>query len=202
MTAEQALQQLIEGNRRFASAKSAHPHQVPEWRKSLTEGQFPFAVVVGCSDSRVPVEIIFDQGLGDLFVVRVAGNILGESELGSILYAVLHTGAPLVFILGHECCGAVTAAFVSPEDREKEPKEIRRVLEQVDPAIKDIDPNLAESDRVHLGVEANVRRIVGLLKNNATMAAKIKENKVSVVGGIYALDTGVVRLICACTGWR
>ena len=116
MDAKQAFRQLVEGNERFAAGKPEHPHEVRSWRDRLKEGQKPFATIIACSDSRVPPELVFDQGFGDLFMIRVAGNILSPGVVGSIEYAADHLGTPLLVVLGHEGCGAVTAALASPEE--------------------------------------------------------------------------------------
>jgi len=195
MTGDEALEMLIDGNKRFVDGKSQHPHENVEWRKTLMDGQHPFAVVVSCSDSRVPVEILFDQGFGDLFVIRVAGNIVSRNELGSILYAVEHTDVSLIYILGHENCGAITAAFASAEEREKESGEVQNLLSIIDPGIKDIDHTLNLNDKVHLGVEANVGYMKKLLEQNTTIAECLEKNKIKIAAGIYELDTGVVRLL-------
>jgi carbonic anhydrase len=195
MTGQEALAELVNGNQRFVNCESKHPHENPEWRQSLLSGQHPFAVIIGCSDSRVPVEIIFDQGLGDLFVIRVAGNVVNEDELGSVLYAVEHAGAPLVFVLGHECCGAITAAFATQKDRENEPAEIQRLLSCIDPAIKNIDPDLEFDEKVHQGAVENVKRMLNVLKKNSLMAKRIQEGALLIAGGVYELDSGAVRLL-------
>jgi carbonic anhydrase len=195
MTGQQALAKLLDGNQRFINFESKHPHENPEWRKTLLAGQHPFAVIIGCSDSRVPVEIIFDQGLGDLFVIRVAGNVVNEDELGSVLYAVEHAGAPLVFVLGHEDCGAITAAFATQMDREKEPAEIQRLLSCIDPAIKNIHPDLPLADKVHQGAVENVKRMIGVLKKNPLMAKRIDDGSLLIAGGVYELDSSAIRLL-------
>ena len=112
---EGALKRLIDGNNRYVSSKMAHPNQTENRRKEVIKGQKPFAVIVGCSDSRIPPEIIFDQGIGDLFVIRVAGNIVDDVALGSVEYAVDHLGTKLVIVLGHGNCGAVTATVQGGE---------------------------------------------------------------------------------------
>src|SRR3990170_7095870 len=111
LNADVALQELIAGNQRYAAGKLTHPHQTTRHRQELIQRQEPFAIIVGCSDSRVPPEIIFDQGLGDLFIVRVAGQVVGPVELDSIEYSVKYLGSTLIFVLGHESCGAVTAVI-------------------------------------------------------------------------------------------
>ncbi len=195
MTVEDALQKLLDGNARFVAGESLHPHENPEWRKTLLAGQHPFAVVIGCSDSRVPVEIIFDQGFGDLFVIRVAGNIVNEDELGSVLYAVEHAGVPLVFVLGHEDCGAVTAAFSTQNDRKKEPDEIQRLLSFIDPAIAAVNENLPLAEKVHQGVIANVKLIIEMLRQNDTMKKHVQDGRLLITGGVYELDSGAVQLL-------
>ena len=115
ITGEQALQKLMEGNARYASGNTSHPDQSMERRYELVAGQHPFAVIVGCSDSRIAPELIFDQGLGDIFVIRAAGQVLDDVAIGSIEYAVEHLGVPLVVVLGHDSCGAVTATLEGGE---------------------------------------------------------------------------------------
>ena len=115
--AAQALEWLKEGNLRFASSRPRHAHEAASWRKHLKSGQQPFATILGCADSRVPPELVFDQGFGELFVIRVAGNIVSTDVLGSLQYAVRHLHTPLVVVMGHESCGAVTAAVDALEGR-------------------------------------------------------------------------------------
>src|SRR5262249_17010632 len=129
ITAAEAIERLKAGNQRFVSGKITHPHSGAKPRAELTTGQHPFAVIRGCSTSRVPAELVFDQGFGDLFVVRVAGNVAGEDETGSVEYAVNHLQAPLVLVLGHEQCGAVTAALGSEAERKQEADDIQKLLD-------------------------------------------------------------------------
>jgi carbonic anhydrase len=132
LTGDQALQELMNGNKRYVAAELAHPNQTAARRAEVAKGQDPFAIIVGCSDSRVPPEIIFDQGLGDLFVTRVAGNIVDDVVLGSIEYAAEHLGVPLIVVLGHKRCGAVEAAAKGGDA----PVHIRSLVEAIKPAIK------------------------------------------------------------------
>src|SRR5262245_58593416 len=113
MSGDQALQQLLEGHRRYVTGNPLHPHQTAVHRAAIAQHQHPIAIIFGCSDSRVPVEIIFDQGLGDLFVIRLSGHVLTDAALGSIEYAVEELGVPLVMVLGHQRCGAVSAAVAA-----------------------------------------------------------------------------------------
>ena len=195
VTHTEALRRLQEGNARFAEGKTNHPHENLEWRKQLTAGQHPFATVLACSDSRVPTELVFDQGFGDLFVVRVAGNVGGADDLGSIEYAVNHLNTSLVLVMGHEGCGAVTAALGSDSSRAREAAGIQTMLAHVEPSLKDVNRSLPRAEQVHLGVEANVRRSVALLRNTHELKAKIASGALDIVGSVYALDTGRIRIL-------
>jgi carbonic anhydrase len=153
-TGGQALDWLMDGNARFAEGRPRHDFASQKRRMMLVEGQHPFGVVVGCSDSRVPPELIFDFGLGDLFVIRVAGNVVHADETASIEYAIEHLDVKLVLVLGHEGCGAVTAALGMAKG---EVHELEGLLDRIRPALIDIDPSLPAAEKVHMGVEANVR---------------------------------------------
>jgi carbonic anhydrase len=189
------MDQLIKGNQRFAAGKAKHGHQSAKYRQELAGGQHPVATVVGCSDSRVPVELVFDQGFGDLFVVRVAGNVIDTNAMGSVEYAVHHLHTPLIVVVGHEGCGAVTSALMSAEDRSQEAKAIQDLLNQIEPAVKDLDPKLAPSDRLHQGVEANVRQSVQQLQASADLMQPHEGDAPMVVGAVYDLTTGKVRFL-------
>src|SRR5581483_900013 len=136
---EAALERLKAGNARFADGKTRHAHEGADWRKQLVAVQKPFATVLGCSDSRVPVELVFDQGFGDLFVVRVAGNVLADDVVGSIAYAALHLTTPLFVVMGHAGCGAVTAALDAKLKKGKEPERIEALVKLIEPGLKDLD---------------------------------------------------------------
>jgi carbonic anhydrase len=188
----QALKWLLEGNRRFAEGRPRHDFESQRRRMMLTEGQHPFGVILGCSDSRVPPELIFDFGLGDLFVIRVAGNVVADDEAASIEYAIVHLDVRLVLVVGHEGCGAVTAALGATEG---EAKELQGLLKQIHPAVADIDPDLPDDSRVHLGVEANVRQSVRKLLEIAERESLPDDERALVVGAVYELDTGLVRVL-------
>jgi len=177
------------------AGKYQHPQLDLEKRSRFTEDQFPFATILGCSDSRIPVEIIFDQGIGDLFVIRVAGNIVGENQLGSLEFGVKNLNTPLILILGHENCGAITAALNSREDREKEWRGIQKLLTRIDPALRDIDPSLPLDQKIHVGVEANVKWSIKQLENIPEFEEEIRNGKLMIAGGVYELDTGKVRIL-------
>jgi len=193
--ASEALALLLKGNERFVAGSPRHGHENVARRKELIAEQHPFATVLGCSDSRVPTELLFDQGFGDLFVVRVAGNVVAADDLGSIEYAVNHLHTPLVLVLGHEGCGAVTAALEPEADRKKEAKEIQELLALILPALKGIDAKLSLTERVSRGVESNVRWSIQQLQNEPDLKEMIAGGHLRIVGGVYELETGRVRLL-------
>jgi carbonic anhydrase len=207
-TPDQALQRLIDGNVRFTTDKLSHPHQDAATSKALVnsnesksyplpsaEGQSPFAVVVGCSDSRVSPELVFDQGLGDLFVVRVAGNVISAEVAGSVEYAVEHLHSPLVCVLGHQNCGAVAAALLPQADREKEAKDIQALLNRIQPALKDVDPHLSRDQRLTASIEANARQSMKVLAASPILSKGIADKSLRIVCGVYQLSTGKVNLL-------
>lgn len=186
-----AIARLKLGNGRFVNGKPRHLRSAELWRDHLVKGQNPFAVVLGCADSRVPVELVFDQGFGDLFVIRNAGNVVMEDVAGSIEYAAVHLHTKLVVVMGHQGCGAVTAALKSREERKREPPELQQILQRIDPAIAHLNPK--EDDVVAKGVEANVQwsveNIVRLQKQRNRSA------EFNVVGAVYELSSGRVRFL-------
>ncbi len=190
--ADQALEWLLAGNERFVRGVPRHDNESLRRRMKLAERQNPFAIILGCADSRVPPEMLFDHGFGDLFVIRVAGNIVAEDEAGSIEYGIAHFGTPLVLVLGHENCGAVTAALGSIEN---EPRELATLIRRVQPALADIDRSLPMDQQVQLGVEANVRQSVGILQGIAEREDRPIGERSLVVGAVYELDTGRVRIL-------
>ena len=195
LTGQAALEKLLEGNRRFVAGAPKHVDQSAAHRHELTASQHPFATVLGCSDSRVPVELLCDQGFGDLFVIRVAGNVVGTDDLGSIEYAVHHLHTPLIVVMGHENCGAVTSALLSAEDKSHEAAGIQELLKQIEPALKGIDPALSQAEKIHRGVEANVRQSVRQLGATADLMKPHEGAAPMIVGAVYELDTGKVRLL-------
>ena len=183
-----ALVRLKEGNRRFVSGHSRHAHESASLRHQLVSGQHPFAIVLGCSDSRVPVELIFDQGFGDLFVIRVAGNVITDDVLGSIEYARIHLNSQLLVIFGHEDCGAVTAALEARKHASSDPHGVQTIVKLITPAIGNIEPGLPVSEQVHRAVELNVRWAQDELKN----LPETRYLPLSTVGAVYNLE-GTVR---------
>jgi carbonic anhydrase len=190
MTAAQALEQLMAGNARYVAGRLRHPNQSPGRRMGVTEGQEPMAAIVCCSDSRVPPEIIFDQGLGDLFVVRTAGHVVDNAALGSIEFAVAALGVPLVMVMGHQRCGAVIATASG----RTQGGAVNCLVEAIGPAVE--DARASGGDLVSTAVEAHVARTMGkLLSSEPILAPRIARGTLTVVGAVYQLDDGEVRLL-------
>lgn len=191
LTADQALKRLMDGNKRFVIHKERHPDSSIPWRKQLAAaGQHPFAVILGCADSRVPPELIFDQGLGDVFVIRDAGNVVDDEVMGSIEYAVEHFGVSLVMVLGHEKCGAVTAAVEGGEA----PGHIKAVVESIQPAV--LAARKEGGDIVHNCIIANARRAAAQIRAaEPLLHPKVESGAVRVVAADYELATGKVILL-------
>ena len=193
--AAEALARLKEGNARFAAGKTRHAHESANWRKQLVGGQKPFATILGCSDSRVPVELVFDQGFGDLFVVRVAGNVISPDVVGSLTYALVHLRTPLFVVVGHQQCGAVTAALAALGGSSKEPPGIRALVELIEPGLpKDLAGETTEQ-RVNAAVEANVGWSIKQLRQLPGAKATFDKQQIALLGGIYELGTGRVRFL-------
>ncbi len=191
-TPDDALTALKKGNERFASGRPSYPHEGAARRAALVSGQHPIATVLACSDSRVPPELLLDEGIGDLFVVRVIGNIGGADEVGSIEYGVEHLGTPLLVVLGHSQCGAVTAAVTHAEVHGSIP----RLLAHITPAVKAArrtHPRLKGSELISEAVRINVfQSIKELLKRSEIIRSQIRDGKLKVVGAIYDIQTGRV----------
>lgn len=189
ISADQALQQLMDGNQRYSRHKLAHPHQDGNRLLELAKGQHPFATILSCADSRVTPEIVFDQGLGDLFVVRVAGNIIDNAVLGSIEYAAQYLGVPLVMVLGHERCGAVSAAV----EGGSAPVHINSLVQAIQPAVEKAKGS--SGDLIDNAVRANVQMVVSQMKASEPLAGLVRSQKLKIVGGRYDLDKGAVEII-------
>ncbi|MGW2387101.1 carbonic anhydrase [Streptomyces sp. NPDC001658] len=191
-TPEEALRELAAGNRRWRAYREQHPDESPDTRRSLTTGQHPFALVLGCVDSRVPPELVFDQGLGDLLTVRSAGEVLDEAVLGSVAYGVLELAIPLVLVLGHQSCGAVRAAVEADVSGEQLPAHIQYLAEQIRPAI---DRTKEGDARVDATVDANIRTVRTRLAAEPDLAAQVTAGKLAIVGARYELTTQHVHRI-------
>jgi carbonic anhydrase len=191
MSAAQALQLLLEGNQRFVAGKLEHPNQTPARRDEVAKGQHPFASVLACSDSRTPPEIIFDRGLGDIFTVRVAGNVADKVVIESLDYSVKHLGVRVVMVLGHRRCGAVIAAVDGHEGTADQ---------DVGPMLSELRPAVAASkgmagDPVENAVRENVELVMKNLATSEELSAMVKSGDLKIVGGIYDLDTGTIEML-------
>lgn len=191
-TPQEALERLKLGNARFYSGETETDRSSVNVRRAQIMTQTPFAVVLGCSDSRVPIEIVFDQGLGDIFSIRVAGNIADAATLGSVEYAVNHLNARILVVMGHEGCGAVAAAMLPVADQQKEAANVQYLLKAVAPSVKSIPAIRDRKSRMREAVIANVRSQVAKLRQNPVVAAAIESGKVQLVGGFYEISSGAV----------
>ncbi len=193
ITADEVVKMLKDGNARYLEGKATHPHQDAA-RRALTagQGQHPLATVLSCSDSRVPVELIFDQGISDLFVVRVAGNVAATDEIGSMEYAVDHLNTPVVLVLGHSQCGAVTAVV----ENAKLTGNIAVLVAPIKPAVakaREEHPGAAAEALVAAAVKDNVfQAMEDILQKSPVIKAAVKAGKVKLLGALYELDTGKV----------
>ncbi|MFN8065700.1 MAG: carbonic anhydrase [Vicinamibacterales bacterium] len=183
------LTRLMDGNKRFVSGTVERPHQDRSSREALAKGQKPFAMLVSCADSRVPPEILFDQGLGDLFVVRAAGNIADSIALGSLEYGHAVLGANLLVVLGHEYCGAVDATVKGHDV----PGHIAEVVRHIKPAV---EKSKGEIDMLNAAIDHNVRDVAkGLRERSEILKASVDTGKLRIVGARYDLDSGEVTLV-------
>lgn len=198
ISAQEALQRLKEGNRRFvADERGSDSYSSQAHRADLVAGQAPFAVILGCSDSRVPVEIIFDQGLGDLFVIRVAGNIVAPSQVSSVEFAAERFGTRLVVVLGHTRCGAIEATLDTlrqpPQQRSRDPHSI---VDRVLPSVEGLLETELRHDHdalMHHAVRANIRASANHLRHGSQVIEQlVQRNGLMVVGAEYSLETGMV----------
>ncbi len=185
---ESSLERLIEGNQRYVSGAISNKGSLKTKRDQLLSSQSPFAIILGCSDSRVPPEIVFDQSLGDIFVVRIAGNVVGLAEMDSILYAAEELHSSLIFVLGHEGCGAVKAFLDNSED-----PDLADISSQLKAAVK--QSKRVPGDLWMNAVKANVRLSVEKLKKQPVLQKLIKAKRLEIRGGYYELESGQVRLL-------
>jgi carbonic anhydrase len=194
-TADEALARLAAGNRRFVAGEARFPTVQKEILADLAKGQHPYATVLGCSDSRVPPELVFDAGFGELFIVRVAGNVISAEVMGTLQYAGLHLNTPLFVVLGHEGCGAVDAALDARRAQADHPRRIARLLDAMVPGLAGVERTLPRAEQLRLGVEANVRWSMTQLQDTQEGQARREEGQVKLVGAIYELATGRVRFL-------
>jgi carbonic anhydrase len=197
ISADEALRQLIEGNARFVKGQPTNPRRSPEDFRALAEAQYPEAVIVSCSDSRVAPEILFDVGVGDIFVVRIAGNVVsgaGVTVKGSIEYGIAELNAPLIVVLGHSGCGALKAAIKHIDAKDSLPGAIDGLVELIKPAVAQSkgEPGNALENAIRKNVEIGVDRLKEL---QPILAPRVKDGKLKIVGGVYDLSTGKVTML-------
>jgi carbonic anhydrase len=198
MSAHEALERLKNGNREFVSRmKGGDVALSEEKRMQLPQVQDPFAIVLGCSDARVPAEIVFNQGLGDLFMIRVAGNIVAPSQVGSVEFAAARYNAPLVVVLGHTQCGGILATIEALQNPEEQPsRDLLSIVNRVRPSVEPLFKTELRNDMdalVRHAVRANVAVSVNHLRHGSAMLEQmVKEGRLAVVGGEYSLETGEV----------
>ena len=194
-TADEALARLMAGNERFVAGEAQFPTVQKEVLANLARAQRPYATILGCSDSRVPPELLFDAGFGELFIVRVAGNVISPEVMGSLQYAGVHLRTPLFVVLGHDGCGAVGAALAALKDGHAEPTRIALLLDNIIPALRDLPPDPAPQARMRAAVEANVRWSMQQVFDTPEGKARVAEGQMKLVGAVYDLETGRVRLL-------
>ena len=194
-SADEALARLVAGNERFLRGETQTAGFPRETLADLVRGQQPFATILGCSDSRVPPEWIFDAGLGELFVVRVAGNVFSPEIAGSLQYAGLHLQTPLFVVLGHEGCGAVHAALETLHEDAQHRSRIQILVNGILPGLPAFDPQLSPQARLAQTVESNVRWTVRQIVGTPEGQARLAEGRMRIVGAVYEIETGRVRFL-------
>ena len=195
LTADEALQRLIDGNQRFLRGEARFPTVQKEILANLAQGQRPYATILGCSDSRVPPELIFDAGFGELFIVRVAGNVLSPEIMGSLQYAGSHLHTPLFVVLGHSGCGAVQAALETQRRGVQHRARIQFLIDNILPGLPNLDPRLPPSAQLERAVEANVRWTLRQLLETPEGQARMAEGRMKLVGAVYEIESGCVRFL-------
>lgn len=194
-SAAEALARLKAGNQRFVSGQAHFRTMQKDVLADLVKGQQPYATILGCSDSRVPPELVFDAGFGELFVIRVAGNVLGPSILGTLQYAAAHLKTPLFIVMGHAQCGAVEAAISSRFHGAGYKSRIELLLENILPALDGLDGSQPADALLHAAVEANVRHTVRQILETPEARARLAESHMMLLGAIYDIETGHVRFL-------
>jgi carbonic anhydrase len=196
MTADEALARLVAGNERFVRGEARFPTVQKEILAELAAGQSPYATIIGCSDSRVPPELIFDAGFGELFIVRVAGNVISPEVMGTLQYAGMHLRTPIFLVLGHEGCGAVEAALAVKNEGAAVPSRIALLMENILPGLRDLPPaSTAPGRQLSAAVEANVRWSMHQILETPEAQGRLAEGSMKLVGAVYELETGRVRFM-------
>ena len=193
LTADAALARLVAGNERFVRGEARFPTVQKEILAQLAKAQQPYATIIGCSDSRVPPELVFDAGFGELFIVRVAGGVISPEIMGTLQYAAVHLHTPLFVVLGHERCGAVQAALSVKWEGAIERSRIARLLTSILPGLPALDPGQTPESQLSAAVEANVRWSMHQLLDTPEGQERMAEGIVKLVGAVYDLTTGQVR---------
>lgn len=191
ITPDQALEKLMAGNKRFVEKKTTNSNQSLEYLQSIAEEQKPFAAILGCSDSRSSLEVVFDQGFGDLFVVRDAGNISTPEEIGSLEFGTLVLGAKVIMVMGHYGCGAIKATLAG----EPVPGSIGSILAQIKPSVQDFQGKQEDKEAMKKATEANVIYQMNKLKKSPVLSESIAANQLKIVGGYFDFKTGEVTLL-------
>jgi len=194
-SADDVLARLREGNERFVNGRARFPTVQKEILAQLAKGQRPYATILGCSDSRVPPELVFDAGFGELFIIRVAGNVVSPEVMGTLQYAAVHLGTPLFVVLGHEGCGAVQAALAAKFRGARDRSRIERLLENITPGLDTIRADATLEEQMLAAVEANVRWSMHQLLATPEAQARAAEGVIKLVGAVYELTTGRVRFL-------
>ena len=193
--ADEALRRLIAGNERFVRGEVTFSGLRKETLLDLAAGQRPYATILGCSDARVPPELIFNAGLGELFVVRVAGNVFSSDIAATLQYAGAHLGTELFVVLSHEGCGDVGAALKTRDEGQLQQSRIQLLVEKILPALPQFDPNLSPAERLDQAVERNVHWTVAQILSTPEGRAREAEGRLKLVGAIYEIDSGHVRFL-------
>jgi carbonic anhydrase len=194
-TASEALARLKAGNERFVRGRARFPTVRKEVLAALAKGQQPYATIIGCSDSRVPPELLFDAGFGELFIVRVAGNVISPEVMGTLQYAAVHLHTPLFIVPEHEGCGAVQAALAAKFEGARERRRIALLLKRILPGLQDLRPGRGAEAQMKAAVEANVRWSMRQLRETPEGKARMAEGVLKLVGAVYELKTGRVRFL-------
>lgn len=195
ITAAEALQRLVDGNARFLAGRARFPTVQKEVLANLARAQYPFATVIGCSDSRVPPELLFDANFGELFVIRVAGNVLSPEVAGSLQYAGVHLKTPLFVVLGHTNCGAIHAALAMKFQDVRHASRIELLLEKILPGLEDIDAHADPAAQAATAIEANVRWTMRQIAESPEGRARAAEGVYRVMGAVCDIETGQVRFL-------
>lgn len=189
-----AFAQLMDGNRRWVDGKLLHPNRDPDRRQFVAEEQDPYGVILSCIDSRVPPELLFDTGLGDLFVMRTGGQVVGPVVTGSVEYGPMTSGTPLIVVLGHQRCGAIKAAYKALQDNKPLPGNLQAIAEALRPAYEETQKT-KHADPVDAMIRIHIKQTSAGLRSNADLAPLVKKGDLAVVSAYYSLDTGRVEVL-------